>query len=139
MLIFPEGGRSPDGWGQPFRGGAAYLSLRCGVPVVPVHLQGTGRILRKGAKLPTPSSTTVTFGDPLRPEEGEDSRRFAARIEDAVAALADETATNWYEARVRAHRRANPPLAGPEVAKWRRAWAAGPTRRDAKRKRRWPL
>ncbi|HEX6165774.1 MAG TPA: lysophospholipid acyltransferase family protein, partial [Acidimicrobiales bacterium] len=21
MLIFPEGGRSPDGWGQPFRGG----------------------------------------------------------------------------------------------------------------------
>ena len=25
MLIFPEGGRSPDGWGQPFRGGAAYL------------------------------------------------------------------------------------------------------------------
>ena len=29
MLIFPEGGRSPDGWGQPFRGGAAYLSLRC--------------------------------------------------------------------------------------------------------------
>ncbi len=139
MLIFPEGGRSPDGWGQPFRGGAAYLSLRCGVPVVPVHLQGTGRILRKGAKLPTPSSTTVTFGDPLRPEEGEDSRRFAARIEDAVAALADETATNWYEARIRAHRRANPTLAGPEVAKWRRAWAAGPTRRDAKRRQRWPL
>ena len=29
MLIFPEGGRSPDGWGQPFRGGAAYLSSRC--------------------------------------------------------------------------------------------------------------
>ena len=29
MLIFPEGGRTPDGWGQPFRGGAAYLSLRC--------------------------------------------------------------------------------------------------------------
>ena len=139
MLIFPEGGRSPDGWGQPFRGGAAYLSLRCGVPVVPVHLQGTGRILRKGAKLPTPSSTTVTFGDPLHPEEGEDSRRFAARIEDAVAALADETATNWYEARVRAHRRANPTLAGPEVAKWRRAWAVGPTRKDAKRKQRWPL
>ena len=54
MLIFPEGGRSPDGWGQPFRGGAAYLSLRCDVPVVPVHLQGTGRILRNGKKLHTP-------------------------------------------------------------------------------------
>ena len=54
MLIFPEGGRSPDGWGQPFRGGAAYLSNRCDVPVVPVHLEGTGKILRKGAKRPTP-------------------------------------------------------------------------------------
>lgn len=139
MLIFPEGGRSPDGWGQPFRGGAAYLSLRCDVPVVPVHLQGTGRILRKGKKLPTPSSTTVTFGDPLHPTEGEDSRRFAARIEDAVAALADETATDWYQARVRAHQRANPTLAGPEVAKWRRAWAVGETRQDRRRKQRWPL
>jgi 1-acyl-sn-glycerol-3-phosphate acyltransferase len=48
MLIFPEGGRSPDGWGQPFRGGAAYLAVRCGVPVVPVHIDGTGRILRPG-------------------------------------------------------------------------------------------
>ena len=28
LLIFPEGGRSPDGWGQPFRGGAAFLSVR---------------------------------------------------------------------------------------------------------------
>ena len=65
MLIFPEGGRSPDGWGQPFRGGAAYLSNRCGVPVVPVHLEGTGKILRKGAKRPTPSHVRVTFGTPL--------------------------------------------------------------------------
>ncbi len=40
MLIFPEGGRSPDGWGQPFRGGAAYLAIRCQIPVVPVHLEG---------------------------------------------------------------------------------------------------
>ena len=24
LVIFPEGGRSPDGWGQEFRGGAAY-------------------------------------------------------------------------------------------------------------------
>ena len=26
LLIYPEGGRSPDGWGQDFKGGAAYLS-----------------------------------------------------------------------------------------------------------------
>jgi 1-acyl-sn-glycerol-3-phosphate acyltransferase len=70
MLIFPEGGRSPDGWGQEFRGGAAYLALRCQVPVVPVHLEGTGRILRKGKKVPTPSTVRVTFGAPVRATGG---------------------------------------------------------------------
>ena len=70
MLIFPEGGRSPDGWGQAFRGGAAYLSLRCEVPVVPVHVEGTGRVLRKGKNVPRPSPTTVTFGTPLRAARG---------------------------------------------------------------------
>src|SRR3546814_14654212 len=80
MLIVPEGGRSPDGWGQPFRGGAAYLSSRCDVPIVPFHIQGTARILRKGAKLPTPANVRVTYGTPLRPPEGESASRFPERM-----------------------------------------------------------
>jgi 1-acyl-sn-glycerol-3-phosphate acyltransferase len=141
MLIYPEGGRSPDGWGQPFRGGAAYLALRCDVPVVPVHLAGTSRIMRKGRTRPTRSATRITFGRPLWADEGEDSRRLAARIERAVAALADEAATDWYTARLRAHQDATPPLSGPNaIAGWRRAWALGdrgPRRRRATT-RRWP-
>ena len=99
LLIFPEGGRSPDGWGQGHRGGAAFLSLKTGVPVVPVHLRGTGRIFPKGAKKLTPGATTVTFGSPLRPTDDENATRFAARIEAAVAALADEAETDWWTAR----------------------------------------
>jgi 1-acyl-sn-glycerol-3-phosphate acyltransferase len=140
MVIFPEGGRSPDGWGQPFRGGAAYLSLRCHVPVVPVHLEGTGRIMRKGKRRPTRSVTRLTFGEPLWPQEGEDSRRFAVSIERAVAALADEISTDWYAARLRAHRSETPPLSGPDAPTWRRAWALGdrgPKRRRPEH-RRWP-
>src|SRR4029453_3889612 len=133
MLIFPEGGRSPDGWGQPFRGGAAYLALRCKVPVVPVHVEGTARILRKGRRPPPPASTGVTFGSPMRPDEGEDSRRFAARIERAVAALADEVMTDWYSARRRAHAGGSPALTGPDAPSWRRAWALGET--NARRRR----
>jgi 1-acyl-sn-glycerol-3-phosphate acyltransferase len=142
LLIFPEGGRSPDGWGQPFRGGAAYLSLRCGVPVVPIYLDGTGRILGKGMKTPKASRTVITFGSPMWPADGEDSRRFAARIEAEVAALADETLTDWYSARRRAARGETPPLTGPDAPTWRRAWALGDGGRDrlARRRRRprWP-
>ena len=52
LLIYPEGGRSPDGWGQEFKGGAAYLSARTGAPVVPVFIDGTGPIFGKGMKRP---------------------------------------------------------------------------------------
>lgn len=139
FMIFPEGGRSPDGWGQPFRGGAAYLAIRCDVPVVPVHLRGTGRILRKGKSTPTPSRTKVTFGAPLWPEENESSRRFGARIEQAVSALADEATTDWWQARKRAHAGETPSLYGPEASSWRRNWSLGDQRPSARRKkRRWP-
>lgn len=140
MVIFPEGGRSPDGWGQPFRGGAAYLAIRCRVPVVPIHVSGTGRILPKGAKRLRPGRTVVTFGRPLWAEEGEDSRRFAARLEREVAALADESRSDWYSARRRAHAGQSPSLTGPEVGAWRRAWALGDRRPDRRRRPtgRWP-
>lgn len=125
FLIFPEGGRSPDGWGQPFRGGAAYLAIRCGVPVVPIHLAGTDRILRKGASRPRPSRATVTFGEPIFAADGENSRRLGERIEQAVAELADEYASDWWQAKKRAHADATPSLYGPEASSWRRAWNLG--------------
>lgn len=138
LLIFPEGGRSPDGWGQPFRGGAAFLAAKTGVPVVPIHLAGTGRILRKGRSMPRPSTTSVTFGRPISPSEGENATRFAARIEREVAALADEATSDWYSARIRAHAGTSPGLTGPESGRWRRAWALGDRSRRARRRRRWP-
>ncbi len=139
MVIFPEGGRSPDGWGQPFRGGAAYLAIRCGVPVVPVHLAGTGRILPKGKNRPKPSHTVVTFGAPISAVEGERSQPFADRIERAVAALADEATTDWYSARRRAAAGETPSLSAPQSGVWRRTWAVS----GARKKRRsaaksWP-
>lgn len=138
LLIFPEGGRSPDGWGQGHRGGAAYLALKTGRPVVPVHLRGTGRILPKGGRL-RPGVTTVTFGTPLTPADDDNAARYAARIEAAVAALADEAETDWWSARRRAASGATPPLTGPATTGWRRAWALG-DRKGRRRgtRRRWP-
>ncbi len=144
LLIFPEGGRSPDGWGQPFRGGAAFLSIRCGVPVVPVHLDGTGSILGRGMNRPKPGRTKVTFGAPLSPAEGEDARRFGERIERAVAVLGDEAITDWWSARRRAAAGTTPSLTGPAYNGWRRAWALSEHRARGKagqrrrQQRAWP-
>ena len=130
LIIFPEGGRSPDGWAQEFRGGAAYLSARTGRPVVPVHLDGTRHILPKGGQGIKRTRTTVTFGTPLWPEEGENARALGDRIETAVATLADETSTDWWTARKRAVRGATPPLQGPDLPAWRRSWALPTTTAD---------
>ena len=94
LVIFPEGGRSPDGWTQPFRGGAAYLARRTGRPVIPVYLHGTRHVLPKTAeaegRAPGGSGTesrrggrlrrspiAVLFGAPMTPDEGESARRFS--------------------------------------------------------------
>ncbi len=137
LVIFPEGSRSPDGWAQAFRGGAAYLALRAGVPVVPVHLEGTRRVLPRGATRPRRARTTVTFGIPLRPRPDEDPRRFGARLEAAVATLADEAGSDWWTARRRAAALATPPLQGPAAGAWRRAWALD-DHRPSSTAPRWP-
>jgi 1-acyl-sn-glycerol-3-phosphate acyltransferase len=145
LVIFPEGGRSPDGWTQPFRGGAAYLARRTGRPVVPVYLHGTRHVLpktpddvgvapggsgtesRRGGRLRR-APVSVLFGAPLTPDEGEGARRFSDRVEAAVATLAREVQGDWWQARRAIS--SNDPTAGAETAHrgpqapaWRRAWA----------------
>jgi len=138
LIIYPEGGRSPDGWGQPHTAGAGWLAARTGRPLVPVHIAGTRAILPRGATHLRPGRATVTFGRPLRggPDE---ARTLADRLERAIEALADEEATDWWTATKRAARRTSPPLTGPGAASaWRRAWSAGSARRGGSGDRRWP-
>ena len=144
LLIYPEGGRSPDGWGQDFKGGPAYLSARTGAPVVPMFIDGTGPIFGKGMKRPKPGRTTVVFGRPMRPEDGENTRRFNARIEAAVTVLGDENLTDYWTARRNRADGTNPKLTGPEYNGWRRQWSLTEQRQlgdmgiRRRQKRRWP-
>lgn len=144
IVIYPEGGRSPDGWGQSFKGGPAYLSARTGAPVVPVFIDGSGAIYGKGAKRPKPGRTKVVFGAPLWPSDDENTRRYNARIEAAVTRLGDEALTDYWTATRRAAAGTNPKLTGPEYNGWRRQWELGEHRKlgaaglRRRQKRRWP-
>ncbi|MEL6892531.1 MAG: lysophospholipid acyltransferase family protein [Actinomycetota bacterium] len=129
LIIYPEGGRSPDGWGQEFKGGAAYLSTRTGAPIVPVFIDGTGEIYGKGAKRPKPGRTTVTFGTPLVATDDENTRRFNARVQAAVERLGDEALHDFWTASRRAASGTSSSLSGPEHTSWRRQWQLGDRRR----------
>ena len=144
LLIYPEGGRSPDGWGQEFKGGAAYLAARTGVPVVPMFIDGTGPLFGKGMKRPKAGRTTVVFGHPITPGPDENTRRFNARIQAAVTLLGDESLTDYWTARRNRAAGKNPKLTGPEYNGWRREWTLTEQRQlgamgiRRRQKRRWP-
>ena len=125
LVIYPEGGRSPDGWAQPHRAGAGRPAARTGRPVVPIHIEGTRVVLpRHGTRL-RPGRTHVSFGRPLRAGPG-DARSLAERIENSIVALADERTSDWWTATRRAAARSTPALTGPDAASpWRRTWASG--------------
>ncbi len=138
LVIFPEGSRGDDEYVTAFRGGAAYLGIKCDVPVVPVHIEGTRQIFGKGARRVSPGRTVVTFGSPLQAAEKEKGREFNARIEKAVALAADETSTDWWSALKRhAHDKTPALTAPPGLEGWRRSWTAS-ARRNAPKERQWP-
>jgi 1-acyl-sn-glycerol-3-phosphate acyltransferase len=139
LLIFPEGGRSPDGWSRKHRPGAAFLANQTGAPVVPVYLDGTGTVLPKGKFFPRRAPSAVVFGAPMTMGPDDDTRGFASKIEDRIAELADEFSSGWWEARRNAYQRNAPDLSGPDAGAWRRRWALGPKpgRRNPS-KRPWP-
>jgi 1-acyl-sn-glycerol-3-phosphate acyltransferase len=67
VIIFPEGTRGPgDDQLAPLKAGIARLAAAFPqAPVVPVWIEGAGRVLPKGALLPAPMNCTVLVGEPL--------------------------------------------------------------------------
>jgi 1-acyl-sn-glycerol-3-phosphate acyltransferase len=82
LLVFPEGTRSEDGIIRPFKNGSFYAAVRAGVPVVPVALEGTHLLMKKGA-IDTGDgrmrTVTVRVGAPIHAKK---DGREAVRVND---------------------------------------------------------
>jgi long-chain acyl-CoA synthetase len=85
-LIFPEGKHSNDETILPFQAGAAMMASKLGVPVVPVRVRGSNRVLHPTWRMARPAFVRVRIGKPMR-LEGEDFAALAKQIENAVKAL----------------------------------------------------
>jgi len=82
VAMYPEGGRSRKGL-LPFRGFAARVALRAGVPIVPCAVRGnTGLTTPRALKLPmtqaVPRSVIYRIGEPIPPSEFPDGREKLA-------------------------------------------------------------
>jgi 1-acyl-sn-glycerol-3-phosphate acyltransferase len=64
VLLFPEGGRCPEGL-REFKEGAAYIAIKAGVPVVPMALSGMRRLLPMGSIHIRSGRVVLRIGDPI--------------------------------------------------------------------------
>jgi 1-acyl-sn-glycerol-3-phosphate acyltransferase len=88
LIIFPEGTRSLDGEIGAFKSGIYHLAKRRpDVEFVPVLIDNLNRILPKGEFLAVPLLSSVSFGTPLRLDDGESKQAFLERARSAVVNL----------------------------------------------------
>lgn len=80
VVVFPEETRTPSGELLPFKKGAAHLALRSGLPILPLGLAGTFRVLPRGTFVITPGPVVLAVGDPIE-TEGRPRRDRAALTE----------------------------------------------------------
>jgi len=90
IIIFPEGTRGHTGEPQKFKSGLyALATMFPEVVLVPAWIDNVQRVMPKGEIVPVPILCSVTFGAPIRVEEGEERRPFLDRARAAVIALRD--------------------------------------------------
>ncbi|MFM9922300.1 lysophospholipid acyltransferase family protein [Variovorax sp. H27-G14] len=90
IIIFPEGTRGHTGEPQKFKSGLyALATMFPDVVLVPAWIDNVQRVMPKGEIVPVPILCSVTFGAPIRVEEGEERRTFLDRARAAVVTLRD--------------------------------------------------
>jgi 1-acyl-sn-glycerol-3-phosphate acyltransferase len=99
LVIFPEGGRTRTGKLMPFKMGAFRMALAYGIPILPVSIEGGGKIWPASRLLPRPGKLTITYHPPIpverinedatKSEVKERARRLAKATHDVVASALD--------------------------------------------------
>ncbi|OGQ99892.1 MAG: acyl-phosphate glycerol 3-phosphate acyltransferase [Deltaproteobacteria bacterium RIFOXYD12_FULL_50_9] len=89
VIIFPEGTRSPDGNLMPFKAGGMVIAIKSGVPLVPMAIIGTHKILPKGHFLVKAGDVLIRVGVPIETNSYcmKQKHELAERLHDAVAGL----------------------------------------------------
>ncbi len=86
LVFFPEGTRSPDGTLQRFKKGSFALAIETQVKLVPVAVDGGGRILPRGAKRPVPGTLRLRCAEPI-PLAGLDANDRDGLLEQTQLAI----------------------------------------------------
>jgi 1-acyl-sn-glycerol-3-phosphate acyltransferase len=90
LVLFPEGERKDGLQVQPLFDGAAYVAAKAGVPIIPIGIGGSARVMPRHAKMIHPAKVCVVIGAPIFAEVGESGRASRAAIASVTAELSVE-------------------------------------------------
>ena len=87
LIIFPEGTRSADGRVGRFKAGSFLLAVEAQLPVVPLSIDGTRHVMRKGRLMTSPGHARLVVHEPIDTAglAVSDARQLAERVRDVVA------------------------------------------------------
>jgi 1-acyl-sn-glycerol-3-phosphate acyltransferase len=89
LVIYPEGGRTPDGQIKPFLPGAFFLAIKARVDIVPVALIGTFDLLPMNTYHIKCQPLEMRVGEPISTAglTGHDMQALSERVQKAVTDL----------------------------------------------------
>ena len=86
IVSFPGGGRSVDGSVQSFKKGAFMLALQAGVPIVPISISGSIKVLPKTSVAIQPGTIRIHYAKPIDVNNYtiDDRDRLIADVRDVI-------------------------------------------------------
>jgi len=85
MTVFPEGTRSSDGRLLPFKKGPFYLAMDSDIPVVPVTILGSERLMPKGSVTINSGTVQLIFHSPISPHQFAEKEQLIAAVRAEIA------------------------------------------------------
>ena len=84
LVIFPEGTRSKSCQMGPFKPGSLKLALQAQVPIVPITINGTYKLMERQGFLIRQAEVNLTIAEPILPQEETTARALANQAQEII-------------------------------------------------------
>jgi 1-acyl-sn-glycerol-3-phosphate acyltransferase len=90
LVLFPEGTRQSGPMVMPLFDGAAYIAVKAGVPIIPLGIGGSEKVMPKGKKMIYPKKCVLIIGEPITAPVDESGRVARSAVKELTEQLTTE-------------------------------------------------